>query len=166
MIKLYTYSTEAAVLFSSRGDKISTYLMGKKYSGRKISSITSICWLYRTDLAAVVALGVVTTLVGVGAVRAGLVQLVAARTQTAETSQSVDALAGRWTEMSTLALVYVCHTTHTTANQSQNHNNTETNKIQLTFLFLVYFLSYVWLLFLLAGTSLTLIIMVMSLNEV
>lgn len=121
--------------------------------------------MYRTDLAAVVALGVVTTLVGVGAVRAGLVQLVAARTQTAKAAQSVDALAGRWTEMSTLTLVYVCHTTHTTADQSQ-YNNTETNKVQLKFLFLVYFLSYVLLLFVLAGTSLTLIIMVMSLNEV
>lgn len=48
LIKLYTYSTEAAVLLSSRGDKISTYLMGKKYSGRKISSITSICCIALT----------------------------------------------------------------------------------------------------------------------
>lgn len=60
-----------------------------------------------TDLAAAIAGGVVTALVRVTAVRAGLVQLVAARTQTAEAAQSVDALAGRWTEMSTLALIYV-----------------------------------------------------------
>lgn len=75
-----------------------------------------------TDLTSLFTLGVVSALVHVRAVGAGLVQLVASRTQAAETAQSVDTLAWRWTQVSSFTLVYVC-TRHDVISNPHNYNS-------------------------------------------